>query len=109
MAEIFLLPRMISLRFSLVAILCFGAVAPVFAASKAAPAKPGAGTSADGTYKGAIVIDAATGNVIFEDQADIVSPPASMTKLMTFAVLHDKLASGQLALTTPVTVTKADA
>lgn len=59
-------------------------------------------------YLGAIVTDAQTGAVLFEDQADIISPPASMTKLMTFAVLHDQLASGALKLETPVTVTAED-
>jgi len=59
-------------------------------------------------YLGAIVIDAKTGQVLFEDKADIVSPPASMTKLMTFAVLHDKLASAALTLETPVTITAED-
>ena len=60
-------------------------------------------------YKGAIVMDAATGKVLFEDNADVVSPPASMTKLMTYAVLDDKIRSGALSLTTPVTATRADA
>ena len=60
-------------------------------------------------YKGAIVMDAATGNVLFERNADVVSPPASMTKLMTFAVLYDKLQSGSLTLATPVRITKEDA
>jgi D-alanyl-D-alanine carboxypeptidase len=61
-----------------------------------------------GGYKGAIIVDAATGNVIFEDNADEVSPPASMTKLMTFAVLTDKLHSGALTLQTPVRISVAD-
>jgi D-alanyl-D-alanine carboxypeptidase (penicillin-binding protein 5/6) len=59
-------------------------------------------------YLGAIVEDCDSGKVIFEDNADVVSPPASMTKLMTFAVVHDKLADGSLRLDTPVTVTAAD-
>lgn len=59
-------------------------------------------------YVGAIVIDADNGEVLFEDKADTVSPPASMTKLMTFAVLHDRLANGNLTLATPVTVTAED-
>jgi len=59
-------------------------------------------------YVGAIVTDAESGQVLFEDKADIVSPPASMTKLMTFAVLHDKLASGALTSGTPVTITAED-
>jgi D-alanyl-D-alanine carboxypeptidase (penicillin-binding protein 5/6) len=59
-------------------------------------------------YKGAIVEDAATGAVLFEDNADAVSPPASMTKLMTFAVLDDRIRAGALGLQTRVTVTPAD-
>lgn len=60
------------------------------------------------SYKSAIVIDAATGNVLFERNADNISPPASMTKLMTFAVLHDRLASGALTLGTPVKIDVTD-
>ncbi len=61
------------------------------------------------SYKGAIATDAATGTVLFEDNADAVSPPASMTKLMTYAVLFDELKKGSLTLETPVTVTQEDA
>lgn len=81
--------------------------APLAAATRAKPTRPDA--SDLGTYKGAIVTDAATGNVLFENNPDVVTPPASMTKLMTFAVLHDKLAEGSLTLATPVTVDAADA
>ena len=73
--------------------------------SLAAPANTEAPRAA---YRGAIIIDAATGHVLFEDNADVVSPPASMAKLMTFAVLHDKFISGALTLETPVTVAAAD-
>lgn len=59
-------------------------------------------------YKGAIVMDAATGQSVFEDNPDFVSPPASVTKLMTFLVVHDALAAGRIALTTPVTADAAD-
>jgi D-alanyl-D-alanine carboxypeptidase len=61
------------------------------------------------SYKGAIAVDAATGAVLFENNADAVSPPASMTKLMTFAVLDDDIRAGRIALDTPVTVTREDA
>ena len=67
-----------------------GAAGPIFAKEARTP------------YLGAVVTDALTGRVLFEDQPDFVTPPASMTKLMTFAVLHDQLASGALALGTPV-------
>ena len=59
-------------------------------------------------YKGAIVIDAATGTPIFEDNPDFVSPPASVTKLMTFLIVHDAIAARRIALTTPVTANAAD-
>lgn len=60
-------------------------------------------------YTGFIVTDAATGRVLLEDGADVRNPPASMTKLMTFAVLHDKLAGGALTLQTPVKIAREDA
>lgn len=64
----------------------------------AAPAEAGP------AYKGVIVIDAATGRVLFENHADTGNPPASVTKLMTFLVVQDKIKSGELTLQTPVTV-----
>lgn len=59
-------------------------------------------------YKGAIVIDAATGKPLFEDNADFVSPPASVTKLMTFLVVHDAIAARRVSLATPVTANAVD-
>ncbi|MFA6959984.1 MAG: D-alanyl-D-alanine carboxypeptidase family protein [Opitutaceae bacterium] len=76
------------------------------------PAKAAKGSSSagpEGTWKGFITIDAATGNVLLEENADVVSPPASMTKLMTFAVLADKLKAGSLSLAVPVKITAEDA
>lgn len=66
-------------------------------------------TPVEGVYAGAIVMDAATGAVLLEENADVSNPPASMTKLMTFAVLHDKLAAGALTLETPVRIEASDA
>jgi D-alanyl-D-alanine carboxypeptidase (penicillin-binding protein 5/6) len=92
-------------RFAFLPVLFIGfgaAVSLSAAAKKSAPA-------ATGTYKGAIVVDAASGNVLIEENADQISPPASMTKLMTYAVLDDQIRAGVLTLQTPVTVTAADA
>jgi D-alanyl-D-alanine carboxypeptidase len=87
---------------------CALAFAPgALAATKGKPTRPA--DDDPGSYKGAIVMDAATGNILFERNADEVSPPASMTKLMTFAVLHDKLQSGNITLDTPVRITVEDA
>lgn len=81
---------------------------PAAAKTRARSGRP-AEVSDSAAFKGAIAIDAATGKVLVEDRADEVSPPASMTKLMTFAVLSDKLASGQIALDTPVKIESSDA
>lgn len=66
-------------------------------------------TPSPGSYTGAIVVDVATGQPLWEDSADATNPPASMTKLMTFAVLHDKLADGSLTLQQLVQVDTTDA
>ncbi|HVU24280.1 MAG TPA: D-alanyl-D-alanine carboxypeptidase family protein [Opitutus sp.] len=90
------------------ACLLAAALAPLAASAakhRAAPSRPADSRPA---YKGAIIMDATTGKVLFEDHADEVSPPASMTKLMTFAVLCDKLASHAITLSTPVDISVAD-
>ena len=101
---------MIFPRFALtLALLALAAFSPSAhaAAAKSKPTRPA--VEDKDAYKGAIVTDAATGNVLFESNADLVSPPASMTKLMTFAVIQDKLAAGALTLATPVTVNREEA
>jgi D-alanyl-D-alanine carboxypeptidase (penicillin-binding protein 5/6) len=77
------------------------------ATARKSPARPASPDDAT-AFKGAIVTDAATGAVLHEDRADYSGPMASMTKLMTFAVLHDRLASGALTLATPVKVAVED-
>lgn len=95
-------------RFHRAVLLCTVALTPLLAF---AAKKPAAGRSAEAspTFKGAIVTDAATGSVLFEQNADVVTPPASMTKLMTFAVLADRIASGALALNAMVRIEPEDA
>jgi D-alanyl-D-alanine carboxypeptidase (penicillin-binding protein 5/6) len=80
-------------------------------ALRAAPAKSASAATktAPATYKGAIVINNDDGSVLFEDNADFVNPPASVAKLMTFLIVHDAIASGKIALTTPVNVTRDEA
>ena len=55
-------------------------------------------------YLGAIVIDDASGRVLFEDNADARGYPASVTKLMTFLVIMERVQTGQLSRDTPVSV-----
>jgi D-alanyl-D-alanine carboxypeptidase (penicillin-binding protein 5/6) len=56
-------------------------------------------------YSGAIVIDAATGSVLFEDNADAKGYPASVTKLMVLLVILDAVETQRISLDDPVTVT----
>lgn len=78
------------------------ALSPLTAARRKAVPATGA------TFKGAIVTDAETGKVLIDENADIVSPPASVTKLMTFLVVQDRIREGKLTLQTPVTADAAD-
>jgi D-alanyl-D-alanine carboxypeptidase (penicillin-binding protein 5/6) len=70
----------------------------------AATAQPSKGKSSNRSaiskdpYIGAIVVDAASGKVLFEDGADIKGYPASMLKLMDLLIVLEKLQQGQLSL-----------
>ena len=56
-----------------------------------------------------LLMEADTGTVIFEKNADEQRPVASVTKLMTILLLLDRIEAGQLALTDTVTVSKTAA
>jgi len=58
-------------------------------------------------YVGAIVIDAATGETLFEDNADAAGYPASMLKLMDMLIILERLESGAASYQTPVTASAA--
>jgi D-alanyl-D-alanine carboxypeptidase len=51
-----------------------------------------------------IVVDADTGRVLHEANADIASPPASLTKMMTLYMLFDALKKGEVRMNTPMKV-----
>ncbi len=54
----------------------------------------------------AILIDARTGNVLYEKDADTAIPPASMSKLMTMIVVFEALKAGKLSLDQTFVITK---
>jgi D-alanyl-D-alanine carboxypeptidase len=56
-------------------------------------------------YLGAIAVDAATGDVLYENHADVQGYPASVVKLMDLLVILEKIEEGALKLDDPVTVT----
>lgn len=81
------------------------ATAPAKATKSSAPAPATQKTTrARDPYLGAIVIDAASGRVLFEDQADAKGHPASMLKLMDMLIILERINQGQLSLQNPVTV-----
>ncbi len=56
--------------------------------------------------KAAIVVDAVTGEVLYEKQADRRHYPASLTKMMTLYLLFEAVERGQVTLNTPLPVSK---
>ena len=55
-------------------------------------------------WLGAIVVDAATGKVLYEDQADAKGYPASVLKLMDLLIILEKIEQKQLSLQEQVVV-----
>ena len=49
-----------------------------------------------------ILIDAKTGHILIEENADEALPPASLTKIMTAYVATEEILNGNLALTDEV-------
>jgi len=56
------------------------------------------------TARAAVLMDAATGTVLFEKDADTPLPPASVTKIMTLLLLAEAIDRGDLARDETVTV-----
>ncbi|MBR5599214.1 MAG: D-alanyl-D-alanine carboxypeptidase [Alphaproteobacteria bacterium] len=56
-------------------------------------------TYANATNTSSIVIDAKTGNILYEDNAEELRYPASLTKLMTLYITFNALETGKLKLT----------
>lgn len=54
----------------------------------------------------AVLMEASTGEVIFENDADTARPPASVTKIMTMLLIFDALADGKIKLEDQVTTSE---
>ncbi|MCD8021134.1 MAG: D-alanyl-D-alanine carboxypeptidase [Clostridiales bacterium] len=54
----------------------------------------------------AIVIEASTGTILYEQDADVQRAPASVTKAMTLLLIFDAIENGQIALGDTVTVSE---
>jgi len=98
---------------------CFvsGAFAQAKKPVKKAPAKKAAAAAAQPQkqkgcvsqtpYIGAVILDADTGAVLFEDKADVPGYPASTLKLMTLLVIQEKIDAGQVKLDDTVKISVA--
>ena len=75
------------------------AATPKNSKTASSSAKPAASkTLARDPWLGAIILDASTGKVLFEDQADAKGYPASLVKLMDLLIILEKIEQGQLSL-----------
>jgi D-alanyl-D-alanine carboxypeptidase len=57
-------------------------------------------------YQSAIVVDARTGKILFEDRASAYAYPASVTKLMTMLLVLEQVDAGSISLSDKVEITK---
>lgn len=73
--------------------------------ARSAPATPlKSDAISQSPYRGAIVIDAISGQVLVEDKADVKCYPASVLKLMDLLIIMEKIHQRQLSLDDQVTV-----
>lgn len=56
--------------------------------------------------KTAIIMEAETGTVLYEKEADQALPPASVTKVMTLLLIFDALGEGKITLEDEVTTSE---
>lgn len=75
---------------------------PGFAASTGLPPPP----PADSLAAYVILIDAKTGQTLYEKNADTAFPPASMSKLMTMFMVFEALRARRLSLEDPITISE---
>lgn len=57
-------------------------------------------------YQSAIVVDARTGKILFEDRSTMYAYPASVTKLMTMLIVLEHIDAGKIRLSDKVKITK---
>lgn len=91
------------LRFIVLAVTLLTAGLPVAQLSAAPAIIPRAPDIAATSY---ILIDAKTGQVLIEENADEPLPPASLTKIMTSYIAIEEIINGHLTLDTPVHISE---
>ena len=58
--------------------------------------------------KASIVVDGTNGQILWEDNAEVVREPASISKMMTVFLVFDAIKEGKLSLETKITATEKD-
>ena len=66
----------------------------------------GGKTVARNPYRGAIAVDADTGRILFQDNADALAIPASMVKMMDLLILQEMIEAGELRTNDVVAVSR---
>ena len=100
-------PRVVSVLLT-AALLLLPAVAPSSAAAAAATAHKAKAVRVERVLTpapekdAAIVVDGATGKVLYERNPDAIRYPASLTKMMTLYLLFESLEKGTISLDTPL-------
>lgn len=79
-----------------------GATIVLCLASAVAPASAAMNTAAEH----AVLLDGASGQVLWAKDADVATPPASMSKLMTLELLFQRLKDGRIKLTDTLPVSQ---
>ncbi len=74
-------------------------ILPILASESAEDVSLETDSSMNLNCRGAILIDAATGTVLYEQNADEALPPASVTKVMTLLLVMEAVESGAIKLT----------
>lgn len=70
--------------------------------ARRAPAETAPAVATGETYHSAILMDADSGNVLFEKNAHAPSPPASMTKMMLMLLIAERVRDGSLHWDDPI-------
>lgn len=95
--------RVVSWGVRLALCACVASLSPVRARSEPEPTPDVGGIH---PYRGAILVEMKTGQVLFAKNDDLAWPPASMVKIMTVLVAMDAVAAGETSLDDMVTASK---
>lgn len=103
--------RFLSLLLSILMLLAGQMIIPIYASDPDEPMPEDelpaiAELAIESDAKSMILIEASTGMVLFEKNADEALPPASVTKVMTLLLVMEAIDRGEIALTDPVTVSE---